>query len=88
MPFIGRQFEQTRILEAASSGEASILIVYGRRRIGKTELLEHTLGNRNMIKLEGIENGQQSAQMQRVLYQFSKVMQDPHITRMQFTTLK
>lgn len=86
MPFIGRDFEQERIREAESSGEASILIVYGRRRIGKTELIEHTLKNRNLVKLEGVEDGNKAAQMERVLYQLSKVLNDSHISRMQFNT--
>ncbi len=84
--FIGRDFEQQRLLEAADAGDASILIVYGRRRIGKTELIEHTLKDRNLVKLEGVENGDTQAQMARVLYQLSKVLGDIHISRMQFPT--
>lgn len=82
--FIGREHEQARILEAANAGEASILIVYGRRRIGKTELIEHTLSKRNLIKLEGVESGNQTAQMERVLYQLSVALKDPHINKMHF----
>lgn len=86
MPFIGRKDEQKRILEAANAGEANILVIYGRRRVGKTELIEHTLSDRNLIKLEGVEGGNTQAQMVRILYQLSKAMDNPDITHMQFNT--
>lgn len=86
MIFVGRDFEQNRIFEAVNSGDASILIVYGRRRIGKTELVEHTLQKRNLVKLEGVEDGDRAVQMHRVLYQFSKVLNEPHLNRMRFDT--
>jgi AAA+ ATPase superfamily predicted ATPase len=84
--FVGRSFEKQRVLEAAMANEASILIVYGRRRIGKTELIEQTLRNRHLIKLEGVEGGDKQAQMVRVLYQLSKALDDPYLAKMQFST--
>jgi uncharacterized protein len=84
--FVGRKHEIARIREATEAGEASIIVVYGRRRVGKTELIEHTLGERNLLKLEGVEKGDTAAQMVRVLYQLSKAFSDPNITRMQFNT--
>ena len=84
--FIGREDVLKSILGAAQEKEASILVVYGRRRVGKTELIEHALGKRNLLKLEGVENGDMQAQMYRVLYQLSKVFNDPNISRMRFNT--
>lgn len=84
--FIGRNHEIKYISEAIKTGEASIIVVYGRRRVGKTELIEHTLHERNMIKLEGVEDGDTQAQMYRILYQLSKVFNDEYITRMRFQT--
>ncbi len=86
MKFVGREEQIEYIRQAKSAGEASILVVYGRRRIGKTELIEHTLSGKNLIKLEGVEGGNMQEQMYRVLYQLSKAFGDPHITRMQFKT--
>lgn len=84
--FVGRNDEIKRIFEAAQAGEASIIVVYGRRRVGKTELIEHTLCERNLLKLEGVEGGDSQAQMVRALYQLSKALGDPNIARMQFNT--
>lgn len=84
--FIGRRNEMKFIDDTAKAGEAAILVVYGRRRVGKTELIEHTLHNRHLIKLEGVEDGDTKAQMYRVLYQLSKALNNPDITYMQFNT--
>ncbi|MBM3191607.1 MAG: hypothetical protein FJZ63_02990, partial [Chlamydiae bacterium] len=72
--------------KAANAGEATILIVYGRRRVGKTELIEHVLQDRKLLKIEGVEDGNREAQMQRVLYQLAKALNDPYIIHMHFTT--
>lgn len=84
--FIGRKEEMKYILEASKTGEAGILVVYGRRRIGKTELIEHVLHDRNLLKLEGVEDGDTKSQMVRVLYQLSKALDDKYIASMQFNT--
>jgi len=84
--FIGRCAEIKTIEAAANAGEASILVVYGRRRVGKTELIEHVLQGRNLIKLEGVEDGNREAQMERVLYQLSKALDDRYIAQMRFKT--
>ncbi len=84
--FIGRNDEKKYILGAANSGEASILVVYGRRRVGKTELIEHTLNQRNLLKLEGVEEGNTQAQMYRLLYQLARALNDDYISRLQFKT--
>jgi len=84
--FIGREDELKTILGAAQEKQASIIVVYGRRRVGKTELIEHALSQRNLLKLEGVENGDMQAQMYRVLYQLSKVLSDAGIVHMRFNT--
>lgn len=54
--FVGREFEKGRLKEFTSARGAKILTVYGRRRIGKTELLEQYFRNRNILKFEGLED--------------------------------
>lgn len=39
-PFIGRQRELAVLRELADSGKAELFVLYGRRRVGKTELLQ------------------------------------------------
>ena len=53
--FTGRSYELSKIGELSESKEAAILIVYGRRRVGKTELLEQGFRERGVLKFEGLE---------------------------------
>lgn len=43
---IGREFEQARLLERYKSGQSEFVVVYGRRRVGKTFLVRETFANK------------------------------------------
>lgn len=75
-PFIGRRLEQERLRIAARSSP-SIIIVYGRRRIGKTELIEQTFKDRNLLKFEGIQGQDEEYQMNATLRQLALYTDDP-----------
>ena len=53
--FVGRDVEIAKLQETADAQDSQILVVFGRRRVGKTELLEQTFRDRNIIKIEGIQ---------------------------------
>jgi len=74
--FIGRRRELEELNKISSAKEASIIIMYGRRRIGKTELLEQAFRNRNILKFEGIEGLSDKAQFANVMSQFVEYTQD------------
>lgn len=74
--FIGRTIELERLHKIGSSQEASIIIVYGRRRIGKTELLEQAFRERKLLKFEGIEGLTQKAQLAHVMNQLAVYAED------------
>lgn len=82
--FIGREFEQKKLQEIAAIPEASIIVIYGRRRVGKTELIEQTYHNRNLLKFEGIEGETAAQQRQHVLMQLAKYTLDPLIAQLNF----
>jgi uncharacterized protein len=69
--FIGRTAELERLHKIGSANEASIIIMYGRRRIGKTELLEQAFRERKLLKFEGIEGLTQKAQLAHVMTQLA-----------------
>lgn len=79
--FVGRQAERKRLAALGESKESSILIVYGRRRIGKTELLEQVYADRNILKFEGIQGRSQKAQRDYVLWQLSEYVQNSLIAK-------
>ena len=80
--FIGRVNECKALQTLASQNdEARLLIVYGRRRVGKTELLEHNFGERHLFKFEGIEGENEAYQRQRVLEQLARYVNEPWLAK-------
>ncbi len=75
--FVGREFEQKMLQTIGDEQTPAIIILYGRRRVGKTELLEQTFGERNILKFEGIEGESSSYQMQNVMQQLAEYAQQP-----------
>lgn len=75
--FINRCTEQKTLAELSRANEAVILMVYGRRRVGKTELIEHCYQERNLLKFEGIENKPEEVQRQHVMRQLAKYTDEP-----------
>ena len=67
--FVGREAEICRLNNIIKHKQSAILIVYGRRRIGKTALLEHVFTKRNLIKIEGLEKGGIKVQIKSALQQ-------------------
>ena len=85
-PFIGRKHEITRLKEFSALEEAAIMTLYGRRRIGKTQLIEQILGKRNLLKFEGLEDQPEQDQIQQLLYQLSIYTGDNFIANLRFET--
>lgn len=73
------------LLEVDSRPDPSIVVVYGRRRVGKTELLEQTYRERNILKFEGLEEGGRARQMEHALYQLARYANDTSIEKLRFT---
>src|SRR5258706_9087072 len=84
--FVGRHTEWNRLTALGKNKEPSILIVYGRRRIGKTELLEQVYADRNILKFEGVQGKSQEAQMDHVLWQLSEYVQNSLIAKIKVTS--
>ena len=81
--FIGRTDEIAYIEKIKATKESAILVVYGRRRTGKTELIEQSFINRNLLKFEGLENKKEVHQIQHFLDQLSKYLGEPLISKFQ-----
>lgn len=84
--FIWRERECERMEKFAQLNYAAIMIVYGRRRVGKTELIEQIFRNRQLLKFEGLENQPEQEQIQQVLYQLSRYLDASYIAKLNFTT--
>ena len=53
---VGRKEEQQLLRELASSGESEFVVIYGRRRVGKTFLVRETFNNSFFFSYTGIAN--------------------------------
>ncbi len=84
--FVGRKRELERLTVISKTNAASIIIMYGRRRVGKTELLEQAFRNRNILKFEGIEGLDQKAQLTQVIGQLAAYVQDLMIAKLVIDT--
>lgn len=74
--FIGRKFERGFLKKISHLDHPSVVIIYGRRRIGKTELIEQTYRTRNILKFEGLEGQSEAVQRAHVILQLSEYTQD------------
>ncbi len=86
--FIGRRDELAQLASIANRNEASIIVTYGRRRVGKTELLEQAFRHRNIIKFEGIEGQPEKTQKMNVLAELAQYCEDPYIAKLQLDSWK
>jgi len=75
--FIGREHEVARLKSIMAAPEASVITVYGRRRVGKTTLIETAVAHSGLIKCEGIEGQDQAFQRQSMLEQFAQQVNVP-----------
>lgn len=81
---LDREAERESLLKAANSGEAAICIVYGRKHMGKSLLIEGTLSHRKLIKLAGVRGADKATQIRAVLSQFSQILGDSYIAKLNF----
>lgn len=93
---IGREDEQELLRTLSNQTEPAIAIVYGRRRVGKTFLIENTFPAKSVLsqesrsrrsqriwKFEGLEDRPQKEQIKHTLVQLSQYLADPFIAHLQ-----
>jgi len=74
MKFLGRKEEMSILLEWAQAGQGPrMAAIYGRRRVGKTRLVEETVGRERLMKFEGIEGEGTAAQQKHFLSQLAEI---------------
>ena len=86
MRFIGRRCELAQLAAAQSSGEAALIVVYGRRRVGKTTLIEKAFGDRRLLKFEGVEGKPDSFQISQFMATLRRYFSQPKVQQATATT--
>ncbi len=84
--FIDRMNEVTRLSSIAGLSGSHIIILYGRRRVGKTELLEQVFRNRQILKFEGRDKITPDQQMQFVMQQLAQYAEQPLLAKVTVST--
>jgi len=69
---IGREVEQTLLSKIIKSGEAELVAVYGRRRVGKTFLIRNVFEKQMAFEFSGIHNASFNQQLENFSMVLSK----------------
>lgn len=91
---IGRKEQQTLLKEALTSYKSEFIVVYGRRRVGKTFLIKSTLGEYFDFELTGTQDGSRKDQLANFTdklseYNFGNIgIEKPKNWRTAFSLLK
>jgi len=64
MKIIGREKEKSALRQYVESGAPEFLVVYGRRRIGKTFLIREYFNGKFDFYVTGLANGKKNEQLQ------------------------
>ncbi len=77
--FVGRETELRILKQSITNQEADIAVIYGRRRIGKTELIRQAVSSTTTsgLFIEGVENRPKSEQIQRFCFQIAEIVTTP-----------
>lgn len=80
--FLGRKNELEDLNKKFKNKSAQLVVVYGRRRIGKSELLKTFINDKNHLFFEGLENQSQQNQINNILNMLAKQKNDPFIEKL------
>jgi|WetSurMetagenome_2_1015567.scaffolds.fasta_scaffold120643_2 uncharacterized protein len=78
MEFIGRTTELASLRDWDKS-RSKLTVVYGRRRVGKTRLIEEAFGREKVIRFEGIEGQTARESMMNFQSQMAKQFNSPEL---------
>ena len=70
--FIGREKEQRQLKEYLSSDQSEFIAVYGRRRVGKTFLIQQVIGNNYAFYVAGMNNVSMRIQLKNFMHGMRK----------------
>ncbi len=69
--FFGRTKELVKLNGIIDSDRATIGVIFGRRRIGKSELIKKAFTNKQVLIFEGLENRPKAVQIDAFLIQLA-----------------
>lgn len=82
--FVGREKELDLLNDTYDSKKSEIIVVYGRRRIGKSTLIKEFIKQKNNLVLEGIEGKRTADQIKYSTQMLKKQINDPVLQSIAF----
>jgi AAA+ ATPase superfamily predicted ATPase len=83
--FVGRDDEVGYLKQVQTQRRAALVVIHGRRRVGKTTLIERVYQDRNILKIEGVEGGSRAQQIETALMMLATHVKDPTIAKLKFS---
>jgi AAA+ ATPase superfamily predicted ATPase len=78
---LGRKNELSVLQNSYSSKQSQIIAIYGRRRIGKSFLIDAFCKNKKFLKFEGLESEQGPQQIKNFLTDLGRQTNDPLLSK-------
>ncbi len=85
MKFIGRINELQELERLYRLPDGQCVVIYGRRRIGKSTLIEKFVAHKAHISIEGLEGEQTKEQIKQVTHQIFQQLNEPLAKQLSFT---
>lgn len=82
---VGREEELKTLTQLEKSQKAELLVLYGRRRIGKSSLVQHFCKGKNALLFEAIEGASTKAQIEHFTVQLRSQIRDPLLEGVEFS---
>lgn len=83
--FIGRTYELQQLKDKYNTGKSELVVIYGRRRIGKSSLVEKFAANKEFFfKFEGIEGENTKGQIASFIKIMGKYVDDSFLSKINF----
>ena len=81
LKFIGRTDEVKKLDQLYKDRGGKLAVIYGRRRVGKTRLVEKFMAGKLFLRFEGLEHTRTKDQISHFVSDLSKQLNDPILER-------
>lgn len=77
MKFVGRELEIQSLNRLYQNPNSKLVVIYGRRRVGKSTLIEEFMRGKPHLRFEGLEKGRTKIQIAQFILDLSNQLNDP-----------
>ena len=84
MPFIGRTDELQNLENLYGNRQANLIVIYGRRRVGKSTLIEKFIAKKTNLAFEGLEKTSTKNQIKQFTNELSLQINEPLLKHASF----